>query len=146
MASFNKVILVGHLGKDPELRYVGQGNAVCNFSVATTEKRKNRNGDMEEVTTWFKVTAWGRQAELCNEYLAKGRQAYIEGRVTLETYTDREGQSRSSLAVNATDVKFLGDIRGGSAEGRQESPTRRVGRQEVAQAIQEVDESDPVPF
>ena len=106
--SFNKITIVGYLGRDPELRYTPQGTALCKMSIATTEKRKNVAGEMEEHTTWFRVTAWGRQAELANEYLAKGRQLYVEGRLRLEEYIDREGQKRISAEVSATDIQFLG--------------------------------------
>jgi single-strand DNA-binding protein len=107
--SFNKIIIVGYLGRDPELRYTPQGTAVCKFSVATTEKRKSANSETaEEITTWFRVTTWGRQAELASEYLSKGRQVYIEGRLRLEEYVDREGQTRTSLEVTALDLQFLG--------------------------------------
>jgi single-strand DNA-binding protein len=107
--SFNKITIVGYLGPDPELRYTPQGTALCKMSIATTEKRKNVTGEMEEHTTWFRVTAWGRQAELANEYLAKGRQVYVEGRLRLEEYTDREGQKRFSAEVSATEIQFLGN-------------------------------------
>ncbi|MBL8169986.1 MAG: single-stranded DNA-binding protein [Acidobacteria bacterium] len=106
--SFNKITLVGYLGRDPELRYTPQGTAVCKMSVATTERRKNVVGDIEEHTTWFRVTVWGRQAELANEYLAKGRQVYLEGRLRLVEYADREGNPRISPDVTATDIQFLG--------------------------------------
>ena len=106
--SFNKITIVGYLGRDPELRYTPQGTALCKMSIATTEKRKNVTGESEEHTTWFRVTAWGRQAELANEYLAKGRQVYVEGRLRLEEYTDREGQKRFSAEVSATEIQFLG--------------------------------------
>ena len=106
--SFNKITIVGYLGRDPELRYTPQGTAVCNFSIATTEKRKNARGEKEEHTIWFRVTAWGRQAELAAEYLAKGRQVYVEGRLRLEQYTDRDGNPRTSAEVNASDIQFLG--------------------------------------
>jgi len=106
--SFNKITIVGYLGRDPELRYTPQGTALCKMSIATTEKRKNVTGETEEHTTWFRVTAWGRQAELANEYLAKGRQVYVEGRLRLEEYTDREGQKRFSAEVSATEIQFLG--------------------------------------
>jgi single-strand DNA-binding protein len=108
MSSFNKITIVGYLGRDPELRYTPQGTAVCNTSVATTERRKNVAGDYEDHTTWFRVTFWNRQAELANEYLAKGRQVYIEGRLRQEEYTDREGNRRVSLEVTATEMQFLG--------------------------------------
>jgi single-strand DNA-binding protein len=108
MSSFNKITIVGYLGRDPELRYTPQGTAVCNVSVATTERRKNVAGEYEDHTTWFRVTFWNRQAELANEYLAKGRQVYIEGRLRQEEYTDREGNRRVSLEVTATEMQFLG--------------------------------------
>ena len=106
--SFNKITIVGYLGRDPELRYTPQGTAVCNMSIATTEKRRDARGETEEHTIWFRVTAWGRQAELAAEYLAKGRQVYVEGRLRREEYTDREGVQRVSLEVNASDIQFLG--------------------------------------
>jgi single-strand DNA-binding protein len=106
--SFNKITIVGYLGRDPELRYTPQGTALCKMSIATTERRKNVAGEAEEHTTWFRVTAWGRQAELANEYLAKGRQVYVEGRLRLEEYTDREGQKRYSVEVSANEIQFLG--------------------------------------
>jgi len=105
--SFNKIIIIGNLGRDPELRYTPQGSAVCNFPVATSERRKNATGEQEEITTWFRVSTWGRQAELANEYLTKGKPVYIEGRLRVEEYTDRDGKSRTSLEVNATDVQFI---------------------------------------
>jgi single-strand DNA-binding protein len=108
MSSFNKITIVGYLGRDPEIRYTPQGTAVCNVSVATTERRKNVTGEYEDHTTWFRVTFWNRQAELANEYLAKGRQVYIEGRLRQEEYTDREGNRRTSLEVTATEMQFLG--------------------------------------
>ncbi|MGH9801056.1 MAG: single-stranded DNA-binding protein [Blastocatellia bacterium] len=106
--SFNKITIVGYLGRDPELRYTPQGTAVCKMSVATTERRKASGGESEEHTTWFRVTVWGRQAELANEYLGKGRQVYVEGRLRLEEYADREGNQRISPEVTATDIQFLG--------------------------------------
>ena len=108
MSSFNKITIVGYLGRDPEIRYTPQGTAVCNVSVATTERRKNVAGEYEDHTTWFRVTLWNRQAELANEYLAKGRQVYIEGRLRQEEYTDRDGNKRMSLEVHATEMQFLG--------------------------------------
>jgi len=106
--SFNKITIIGYLGRDPELKYTPQGTALCKLSVATTERRKDAAGEPQDHTTWFRVTVWGRQAELANEYLARGRQVYLEGRVRLEEYTDREGNPRTSLEVNATDIQFLG--------------------------------------
>ncbi|NNE66005.1 MAG: single-stranded DNA-binding protein [Pyrinomonadaceae bacterium] len=112
--SFNKIILVGNLGRDPELRYTPQGTAVCNFSMATNEKRRDKNGDMQDITTWFRVTLWGRQAENASKYLQKGNSVYIEGRLKLDEWTDREGNTRQTLDVTATDMHFL------SGSGRNE--------------------------
>jgi len=128
--SFNKITIVGYLGRDPELRYTPQGTAVCKLSVATTERRRGSSGESEEYTTWFRVTVWGRQAELANEYLSKGRQVYVEGRLRMEEYTDREGAQRISLEVNATDIQFLGQR--GDAVGQQiDSVEKRVEQVEV---------------
>jgi single-strand DNA-binding protein len=109
MASFNKIVIVGYLGRDPELRYTPQGIAVCNISVATTERRKDpRTGEPQDITTWFRVTLWRRLAEIANQYLSKGKQVYVEGRLRQEEYTDRDGVKRTSLSVDATDMHFLG--------------------------------------
>ena len=102
--SFNKITIVGNLGRDPELRYTAQGTPVCTFSVATNEKRKDRNGEMQDHTTWFRITLWNRQAETASQYLQKGRQVYIEGRLRVEEYIDRDGKPRHSLEVIATDM------------------------------------------
>ena len=106
--SFNKITIVGNLGRDPELRYTQAGKATCQFSMATNEKRKDKNGNPNDVTTWFRITLWGKQAELASQYLTKGRQVYIEGRLRMESYTDRDGKDRNSLEVNGTDMQFIG--------------------------------------
>lgn len=106
--SFNKIILVGNLGKDPELRYTPQGTAVCSFSMATNEKRRDKSGEFQNIATWFKVTLWGNQAETASKYLSKGRPVYIEGRLRIEEWTDRDGNPRQSLEVNGTDMQFIG--------------------------------------
>ena len=106
--SFNKVILVGNLGRDPELRYTPQGTPVCSFSMATNERRKDKTGEMQDHVTWFKVTLWNRQAETAAQYLQKGRPVYIEGRLRVEEWTDRDGKPRHTLEVFATDMQFIG--------------------------------------
>lgn len=106
--SFNKIIIVGNLGRDPELRYTPQGTPVCNFSVATNERRRDRAGETQDITTWFRVTTWGRQAENASKYLSKGRPVYVEGRLRVEEWTDRDGRQRYTLEVHATDIQFLG--------------------------------------
>jgi single-strand DNA-binding protein len=106
--SFNKIILVGNLGRDPELRYTPQGTPVCNISIATNERRKDKTGEMQDITTWFRVTLWGRLAETASQYLTKGRMVYIEGRLHVEEWTDRDGKPRYTLEVHATDMHFIG--------------------------------------
>lgn len=116
--SFNKITIVGNLGRDPELRYTPQGNAVCNFSVATNEKKKDKAGDMQDVTTWFRITLWGKQAENASKYLTKGSPIYVEGRLRVEEWTDRDGGQRYTLEVQATDMQFIsGGARGDDSYG-----------------------------
>jgi single-strand DNA-binding protein len=105
--SFNKIIIVGNLGRDPELRYTPQGVAVCNFSLATNEKKRDKSGELQDVTTWFRVTLWRNQAENAAKYLTKGRPVYIEGRLGVEEWTDRDGKTRYTLEVQATDMQFI---------------------------------------
>ena len=107
--SFNKLIIVGNLGRDPELKYTPQGQEVCEFSVATSEKRKDSEGESKEETTWFRVTFWGRQAQIASQYLAKGRQVYVEGRLRAREWTDKEGRQRTSLEIFGTDLRLLGN-------------------------------------
>jgi single-strand DNA-binding protein len=111
--SFNKIILVGNLGRDPELRYTPQGTAVCNFSMATNEKKRDKSGELHDVTTWFRVTLWRQQAENAAKYLTKGSQVYVEGRLALEEWTDRDGNVRQTLDVQGTDMRFIGTKGGG---------------------------------
>jgi len=105
--SFNKIILVGNLGRDPELRYTPQGIAVCSFTMATNERRKDKSGETQDITTWFKVTLWRQQAETAAKYLSKGRPVYIEGRLRIEEWTDRDNNNRYTLDVQATDMQFI---------------------------------------
>jgi single-strand DNA-binding protein len=105
--SFNKIILVGNLGRDPELRYTPQGVAVCDFSMATNERKRDKSGEFHDVPTWFRITLWRNQAENAAKYLKKGNPVYIEGRLSLEEWTDRDGNTRQTLAVQATDMHFI---------------------------------------
>jgi single-strand DNA-binding protein len=106
--SFNKITLVGNLGKDPDFRYTPQGNPVCTISLATNERRKDKSGEFQDVTTWFRVTLWGKQAETAQKFLTKGSPIYIEGRLRIEEWSDRDGKNRYTLDVQATDMQFLG--------------------------------------
>ena len=110
--SFNKIIVIGNLGRDPELRYTPQGNAVCNFSVATSEKKRDKAGEMQEATIWFRVTTWGKLAETASKYLTKGRPVYVEGRLRVDEWTDRDGKNRYTLEINASDLHFIGSGQG----------------------------------
>jgi len=121
--SFNKITLVGNLGRDPELRYTPQGTPVCSFTVATNEKRKDKAGEAQDHTTWFRVTLWGRQAETASQYLTKGRPIYVEGRLRLEEWTDRDGKQRYTLEVHATDMQFIGGGRGDDAPSMASKPS-----------------------
>jgi single-strand DNA-binding protein len=106
--SVNKVILLGRLGHDPELRTTQSGQSVCNFSVATSEKWKDKQGETQERTEWHNIVAWAKLAEICSEYLSKGSQAYIEGKLQTSKYTDKEGVERYKTEVVAQTVQFIG--------------------------------------
>lgn len=106
--SVNKVMLIGRLGTDPEVRYTSGGGAVANFSMATNDSWTDKSGQRQERTEWHRVVVWGKTAELCGQYLSKGRQAYIEGRLQTREWTDKEGQKRYTTEVVAQTVQFLG--------------------------------------
>lgn len=108
MSGVNKVILVGHLGADPTMRYTQGGTAVCNFNLATTERFTNKNGEREERTEWHRVVTWARLAEICNEYLKKGKQIYIEGRLQTRSWEDQSGNKRYTTEVVANNMVMLG--------------------------------------
>jgi len=127
--SFNKIIIVGNLGRDPELRYTPQGVAVCNFSLATNEKKRDKSGEMQDVTTWFRITLWRNQAENAAKYLTKGSPVYIEGRLGVEEWTDRDGKNRHTLEVQGTEMHFISTGARGSDEysGESSAPAEFAG-------------------
>jgi single-strand DNA-binding protein len=137
---YHKVIIVGNLGRDPEMRYTPDGTPVTNFSVATNRKWNNPDGSQGEETVWFRVTAWRQLAELCNQYLSKGRQVFVEGRMNPDRetggpriWTSNDGQPRASFEVTAATVKFLGG-RGEGTDGSvtyQEAPPPDMGEDEI---------------
>ncbi len=104
----NKIIVIGHLGRDPEMRYTPNGDSITSFSVASSRRYRTREGEQREETEWFNVSAFGRLADICNQYLTKGQQVYVEGRLRSRSYTDRDGQSRYSLDVNLVEMQMLG--------------------------------------
>jgi single-strand DNA-binding protein len=114
----NKVILVGNLGSDPEMRYTPSGQGVCEFRVATNESWNDKNGQRQERTEWHRIVVWGKRAEVCSKYLSKGRSVYVEGRIQTRTYDDKEGNKRYITEIVAQDVQFLG---GGGRDGDRSS-------------------------
>ncbi len=143
--SFNKIILVGNLGRDPELRYTTQGTPVCSFTLATNERRRDKSGESQDVTTWFRVTLWGRQAEAASQYLTKGRPVYVEGRLRVEEWTDRDNRSRYTLEVHATDMQFIG----GRSDDASHTSTKSESASETPDSASTSDHEitdDDIPF
>ncbi len=105
---YQRTVIVGNLGRDPEMRYTASGTPVANFPVATNRKWSDNDGNMQEETTWFRVSVFGRQAEICNQYLQKGRTVLCDGDIRTSTYTDQNGVERHSWELRAAVVKFLG--------------------------------------
>jgi len=113
----NKIIVIGHLGRDPEMRYTPSGQPVTSFSVASSRRYTTASGERREETEWFNVSAFGRLAELCNQYLTKGRQVYVEGRLRSRSYQGNDGQMRFVNEINLNDIQFLGGGRGDAQGG-----------------------------
>ena len=122
MAGVNKVIIVGRLGRDPEVRYTPSGVAVATFSVATSEEWKDKNtGEKQERTEWHRVEAWRRLGEICGEYLHKGKQVYVEGRLQTDSWEDRDGNKRYTTKIVAQNMKMLDSPVRGESAGETES-------------------------
>lgn len=138
---YQRTVVVGHLGRDPELRYTPSGQAVCSFSVATTRRWTDRNGQDQEKTTWFRVSVWGKQAESCNQFLKKGRLVLVEGEVDASAWTGQDGKPRASLELTARNVRFLG---GRDVEG---AGMALVGAgREAGELPPEVMDEEEIPF
>ncbi len=116
MASVNKVIIIGNLGRDPEMRYMPSGDAIANLRIATTDKFKDRNGDMQEATEWHSVAFFGKTAEICGQYLKKGSQVYVEGSLRTRKWQDKDGNDRYTTEIRGDRMQMLGG-RGGAAGG-----------------------------
>jgi single-strand DNA-binding protein len=144
MASVNKVILVGNLGRDPELRYTKSGSAVANFSLATTDVF-SKEGQREERTEWHRIVAWGKTAELCTQYLAKGRSVYIEGQLRTREWEDKDGNKRQTTEVHAQTVQFLGP-RGGGQGGQGGGGGGSRGSESSSPASDAPPADDEIPF
>jgi single-strand DNA-binding protein len=147
MASLNKLLLIGHLGKDPEVRYTQEGAAVASFSLATSENYTDKNGTRQERTEWHSVKAFGKLADICKQYLSKGKQVYIEGRIQTREYTDREGIKRRITEVIANQMIMLGSRSQGQDAGVQpmESVARSVADGDQAFGDAGITDSD-IPF
>ena len=128
MANLNKVFLIGNLTRDPELRYIPSGTAVCTLGLAVNRRFKSRQGDSKDETLFIDVTVWGKQAEVCSQYLSKGRPVFIEGRLRLESWTGNDGQKRSRMRVVADNFQFLGGPGGGAAPT--EAPAEQAATEE----------------
>lgn len=113
MSGVNKAILVGNLGRDPEVRHTNSGQAVASFSIATAEKWTGKDGKKEEKTEWHRIVAWGKLGEICGEYLSKGKQVYIEGRIQTREWEDKDGSKRQTTEIVANNMTMLGQAGGG---------------------------------
>jgi single-strand DNA-binding protein len=136
MAGVNKVILIGNLGKDPELRYLPSGQPVASFPLATSERRTDKNGQRQDRTEWHNIVVYGKIAESVNQYLKKGRSAYIEGRITTRSWDDRDGNKKYKTEIVANTIQFLGGPGAGAAG--QETPAQH---EMVAEPAADVDQS-----
>lgn len=147
MAGVNKVIVVGRLGKDPEVRTIGTGNTVTQFSVATSENWVDKEGHKQERTEWHRIVVWGRLAEICGKHLTKGRQVYVEGRLQTRSWEDQQGQKRYTTEIVANTVQFLGAA--GERSDSMGSSSSRGGDDYGAQDFSpepSFDSSEEIPF
>ena len=140
----NKIIVIGNLGRDPEMRYTPNGQSVTSFSVASTRRYTTSTGERREEVEWFNVSAWGKLGETCNQYLTKGRQVYVEGRLSSRSYEGRDGQIRFVNDINLTDVQFLG---GSPGMGREDSAYGFAGDNSgPGDGSPPMDDADDLPF
>ena len=151
MAGVNKAILIGNLGRDPELRYTQSGQAVVNFSIATSENWTDKNGEKQERTEWHRIVVWGKTGENCAQYLSKGRTVYVEGRIQTREWEDREGQKRTTTEINAQTVTFLGSAGAGRSDGsagvgRSDAAAGESGSTQPSAADSSPPPEDDVPF
>ncbi len=123
----NKVMIIGNLGADPEMRYTANGSAVTEFRVASNRRYTTRDGEARDETEWFRVVTWNRLAEICNQYLSKGRQVYVEGRLRTRSWEGQDGVTRYTTEVIAEEVKFLGGRGDAAPFGREGAPAMAVG-------------------
>ena len=144
MASLNKVLLIGNLGQDPEKRVTGGGQTVCTFNIATTERFNDRGGQKQERTEWHRIVVWGTQADSCAQYLNKGRQVLVEGRLQTRKWEDKEGSTRYTTEIVAQRVQFMGGPRGDNA-GTSTSDNAFIGGNDSVPGFADAGPED-VPF
>ena len=144
MASVNKVILVGHLGKDPEIRYTGNSIPVASFSLATTEYYKDKNGNRQEITEWHNIVAWRSLAELSEKYLKKGKQLYVEGKLRTRSWDDKEGNKRYTTEVIADNFVLLGKKEGDA--GQEGSQPKAEATAQQAVGVEQAPTPDQIPI
>ena len=142
MSGVNKVILVGNLGRDPEVRYTKSGQAVASFSLATSERWTGKDGNKEEKTEWHRIVAWGKLGEICGEYLSKGKQVYIEGRLQTREWDDKEGNKKQTTEIVASNMTMLGQAGQGHAPARDHNIQDGSGHEGGANDFEE----DDIPF
>ena len=145
MAGVNKVILVGNLGADPEIRYTPGGTAVANFRIATTESYKNKEGQKEEKTEWHRIVTFGKLAEICGEYLNKGKQVYLEGRIQTSQWDDKEGNKRYTTEIVCNQMQMLGRV-GDKGTVPTGAPSGGGGGGQANKAKEDTADFDDVPF
>jgi single-strand DNA-binding protein len=138
MGNLNKVMLIGRLGADPEVRYTQSNTAVATLNLATTERYKDSNGELQETTEWHRIVAWGRLAEICQQYMKKGGQIYVEGSLQTRAWEDKEGQKRYTTEVKALSIQMLDSKSGGGAESSNDKQT--------APTAVDMTEDDDLPF
>lgn len=146
MSGVNKVIIVGRLGADPEVKTVSSGQTVCRLSVATSENWTDRDGQRQERTEWHRVVVWGRIAEVCGQHLAKGRQVYLEGRLQTRSWEDQQGQKKYTTEIVATTVQFLGSNERGQYQGNNNNNSNNAGGFQDFGPEPSFDSSEEIPF
>lgn len=143
MSSLNKAMIIGRLGQDPDVRYTQSNTAVANMSIATSERYKDKSGEWKEKTEWHKVVAWGRTAEVCQEYLKKGLQVYIEGPIQTNKWEDKEGQTRYTTEIKALQMTML-DSKGSNSSGGAPKPAQSKASEPVSSNVELDDNLDDI--
>ena len=147
--SLNKVLLIGYLGQDPDTRYMPNGDAVCNFSIATSESWKDQNGQRQQRTEWHNITLYRRLAEIAGQYLKKGSQVYIEGKIQSRKYTDKQGMERTAYDIIGNELKMLGGKNDNNQAYQSNQPSYsdvKSGKVAIPEPPRRKDDEDEIPF